>query len=151
MTSDVLPPGDRTAISPTADQLAAVDGLPADEAVVMLNLLRFREVADYSRHPDLAPDVPISGAEAYARYGAAAMPHLSTTGAELVYRASARATIIGPVGEEWDEVVLVRYPSPAAFLGMVTAPEYVRLSGHRTAALADSRLVATAPNDRPAD
>ena len=30
--------------------------------VVMLNLLRFREVADYSAYPDLAPPTPISGA-----------------------------------------------------------------------------------------
>jgi len=29
--------------------------------VVMLNLLRFRAVADYSATPGLAPDAPISG------------------------------------------------------------------------------------------
>ena len=32
--------------------------------VVMLNLLRFRAVADYSADPDLAPAQPVSGAEA---------------------------------------------------------------------------------------
>ena len=31
--------------------------------LVMLNLLRFREVADYSANPELAPAAPISGAE----------------------------------------------------------------------------------------
>ena len=40
-------------------------------------------------------------------------------------------------------IILVHYPSPAAFIGMVTTPEYQALSGHRTAALADSRLVPT--------
>ena len=40
-------------------------------------------------------------------------------------------------------IILVRYPSPSAFLDMVTTPDYQSLSGHRTAALADSRLVPT--------
>jgi len=31
-----------------------------DGPVVMLNLLRFREVADYTAYPDLAPAAPIS-------------------------------------------------------------------------------------------
>ena len=34
-------------------------------AVVMLNLLRFRALADYAAHPELAPAAPISGAAAY--------------------------------------------------------------------------------------
>jgi len=36
--------------------------------VVMLNLLRFRAVADYAAFPDLAPPAPISGADAFQRY-----------------------------------------------------------------------------------
>ncbi|MGY4228119.1 hypothetical protein ACVMIH_005480 [Bradyrhizobium sp. USDA 4503] len=33
--------------------------------LVMLNLLRFRVIADYSQSPELAPPQPITGAEAY--------------------------------------------------------------------------------------
>jgi len=36
--------------------------------VVMLNLLKFRAVADYSASPRLAPPTPISGAAAYRLY-----------------------------------------------------------------------------------
>ena len=36
--------------------------------VVMLNLLRFRAIADYSASPELAPSAPISGAAAFDRY-----------------------------------------------------------------------------------
>ena len=36
--------------------------------VVMLNLLKFRDAADFSAHPELAPAMPISGAEAFDRY-----------------------------------------------------------------------------------
>ncbi|MNI51983.1 hypothetical protein D3C73_1067360 [compost metagenome] len=37
-------------------------------SIVMLNLLRFREVADYTANPGLIPEGPISGAEAFNRY-----------------------------------------------------------------------------------
>ena len=36
--------------------------------IVMLNLLRFRETADYSASPELAPRTAISGADAFQRY-----------------------------------------------------------------------------------
>lgn len=147
MTENVNLPADRVAIEPTPDQLATVADLPAGEPVVMLNLLRFREVADYSEHPDLAPVEPISGVDAYQRYGDAAWPHLAAASAQIVYHGSARSTLIGPVGEQWDQVVLVRYPSPEAFLGMVSTPEYRHLTGHRIAALADSRLVPTSETE----
>ena len=37
-------------------------------SIVMLNLLRFRAIADYSATPDLAPDTTISGAAAFQKY-----------------------------------------------------------------------------------
>ena len=52
-------------------------------------------------------------------------------------------TLIGPTDEARDEIVLVRYPDTAAFVGMVSSAEYQAITGHRTAALADSRLVRT--------
>lgn len=142
MTAD-MPPSDRCRVEPTEAQLAEVGALAADRPVVMLNLLRFRDVADYSMHPDLASGDPVSGAEAYQRYGAAAQPHLGEVGASVEYFASCGPTVIGPEGERWDMILLVRYPSPAAFMAMVTKPEYQALAGHRAAALADSRLVPT--------
>jgi uncharacterized protein (DUF1330 family) len=142
MTSD-LPPIDRCCVEPTEAQLAVVGELGADRPVVMLNLLRFRDVADYEDHPDLAPDSPISGAEAYQRYGQAAQVHLGEVGASVEYFASCGPTVIGPEGERWDMVLLVRYPDPGAFLAMVAKPEYQALAGHRAAALVDSRLVPT--------
>jgi hypothetical protein len=37
-------------------------------SVVMLNLIRFREIADYSATPELSPNEPISGRRAYQLY-----------------------------------------------------------------------------------
>lgn len=54
---------DPTAAAGRALMLRGIKG-----TVVMLNLLRFRAVADYSATPDLAPAQPISGADAYDLY-----------------------------------------------------------------------------------
>lgn len=143
MTTASLPPSDRISVEPEPAQLAGLGALDPGAPVVMLNLLRFREVADYSAHPDLAPGEPISGADAYRRYGDAVQDHLVQAGAAIEYLATAGPAVIGPPDERWDMVVLVRYPDPGAFVTMVTNPAYLALSGHRTAALADSRLVPT--------
>ena len=41
--------------------------------------------------------------------------------------------------------MLVRYPSTTAFLSMLADPEYQAATVHRSAALADSRLIGTTP------
>lgn len=59
--------------------------------------------------------------------------------------AAAHMALIAPPGEHWDQLLLVRYPSAAAFLAMLADPEYQAATVHRSAALADSRLIATTP------
>lgn len=109
--------------------------------VVMLNLLRFREVADYTDAPDLAPDTPISGREAYTRYIAHTLPFLEDAGSEIVFDGEADAFLIGPQDEQWDRALLVRHRSALDFLAFAENEGYLRTAGHRTAALADSRLL----------
>ena len=53
--------------------------------VDMLNLLRFRDHADYSASPELAPEAPISGREAYDRYTAHTLPLLTAAGGQVLY------------------------------------------------------------------
>jgi hypothetical protein len=53
--------------------------------------------------------------------------------------------LLGPPEERWDLALLVRYPSKVAFLALVSNPDYQNITVHRTAALEDSRLIATAP------
>jgi len=43
--------------------------------------------------------------------------------------------------------VLMEYPSREAFIEMTSSAEYQAISHHRTAALADSRLIATTPGN----
>lgn len=109
--------------------------------VVMLNLLRFREVADYSAYPELAPDKPISGREAYRKYAMHTLPFLEGAGGEVLYSGNGGDFLIGPTGKGWDQVLLVRHKSIQAFMKFAGDKDYLAGAGHRTAALQDSRLL----------
>jgi uncharacterized protein (DUF1330 family) len=109
--------------------------------VVMLNLLRFRAIADYSASPELAPSETISGEAAYQLYMRHTMPHLEKSGGKLLFYGRGGHYLIGPGEERWDAAMLVEQSSPAAFLAFASNPEYLGGMGHRTAALEDSRLL----------
>jgi uncharacterized protein (DUF1330 family) len=117
--------------------------------VVMLNLLRFRAVADYSANPELAPATPISGAAAYERYVAHALPHLRRSGGDLMFLGEGGRFLIGPENERWDRVILVRQSSIQAFMAFASDQAYPAGIGHRTAAIEDSRLLPLVPLPMP--
>lgn len=128
-------------INPSPTQLAAFTADVADDTpLLMLNLLRFRPQASYATTSSHAP---CSGREAYARYSQTALRKVRGVGGDVQLMAAAQAALIAPADEQWDELLLVRYPSKAAFLSMLADPEYRAATEHRTAALADSRLIAT--------
>jgi uncharacterized protein (DUF1330 family) len=109
--------------------------------VVMLNLLRFRDVADYSAHPALQPARPISGAEAFDRYIAHTLPYLKDSGGELMFMGDGGSFLIGPENERWDRAMLVRQSSVASFIAFASNEAYLAGLGHRDAAIEDSRLL----------
>src|SRR5262245_11541285 len=113
----------------TPEQFAALAARPADTPLVMVNLLKFREDG---------------GLQSYLRYAQAAAPHLERVGATVRYGGTAPAIIIGD-GELpwWDAILIVEYPSPAAFIEMVTNEEYLEAHEHRAAALDCGDLIAT--------
>jgi hypothetical protein len=116
--------------------------IPGD--VVMLNLLRFREVADYSTSPELKPSHAISGADAFQRYIQHTLPFLRESGGELLFLGAGGPFLIGPEVERWDLAMLVRQRSVESFLAFASNVRYLAGLGHRTAALEDSRLLPLA-------
>lgn len=114
-----------TYINPSRQQIEAFAKMDLDGPLVMLNLLKFN---------------PDGGAETYARYGQAAAPFLQAAGATVRYLGNVAATVIGG-DEHWDEIILVEYPSRAAFFEMTQNPDYP--SDVRGDALLDSRLYCT--------
>ena len=122
-------------IDPNREQFERFKALPRDEPVMMLNLVRFHDQAEY---PD---GEVISGREAYARYGAASSPVFAKVGGELVWRGQPKNVLIGPADEQWDTAFIARYPTASAFLAMVTDPVYREAVKHRQAAVRTSRLI----------
>lgn len=120
---------------------AAFFSKPIQGPIVMLNLLRFRAIANYANHPALQPAEPISGKDAYDRYMEATMPFLRKRGGEVLFIGKGNSFLIGPEDETWDCAILVKQNSLAEFLSFATDPEYLKILGHREAALEDSRLL----------
>lgn len=109
----------------------------------MINLLRYREQAAY---PEGSAAEPCSGREAYRRYGSVAAQRIASVGGRLLWMGSVQATVVAPADESFDDAVLLEYPSRKAFFEMVSQPEYQAAAPHRSAALEDSRLIATTAN-----
>jgi uncharacterized protein (DUF1330 family) len=118
-----------SALEPTSEQIAALAARPADEPVVMINLLQFR--AD-------------GGRESYLRYMHEVTPHLVRVGGTVRYVGESPGMVIGE-GEKpwWDAIIVVEYPSPGAFLDMVTNEDYLKVHEHRAGGLDRGDLVAT--------
>lgn len=128
-------------LEPRQDQGRAFFTRGIEGSVVMLNLLRYRVTADYSASPELVPETPISGATAYKLYMEHTLPFLKSTGGEVIFWGDGGDFLIGPTDERWDAVMLVRQSSVGSFMAFASNPEYLAGMGHRTAALADSRLL----------
>lgn len=94
--------------------------------VVMLNLLRFRPDGGQQRYDEYRRALLASGV------GADAEP--------LFFGAGGGAAL---EGEDWDAVVLVRYPCREAFANMIRSPEYRSIEHLRTDALEEAVLQPT--------
>ena len=128
-------------IQPTASAGAELAGRNVSGEIVMLNLLRFRETADYANFPELAPAAAISGRQAYEIYMQHTEPFLQASGGTLLYAGKGGAFLIGPAECGWDMVLLVKQRSVESFFAFASDPDYMAGMGHREAALHDSRLL----------
>ncbi len=131
----------KTYLEPTQEAGRQFFSRDAQGPVVMLNLMRFRSVADYSATPELAPPSPISGEAAYKLYMDHTLPFLLKSGGEILFYGKGGLYLIGPPDESWDAAMLVRQASLASFLAFASDREYLPGIAHRTAALEDSRLL----------
>lgn len=133
-------------VRPSDEQLAAfVKGEHDGKPVVMLNMLKFRELADYpaeylAENPQSAN---CTGQEAYEAYSKQTTPFLLSVGGRPLWVGKVNTSLIGPDDEHWDRIFLVYYPSRDALKKMLAMPAYRAIGFHRTAALEDSRLVET--------
>ncbi|TGD73625.1 DUF1330 domain-containing protein [Mangrovimicrobium sediminis] len=124
-------------MQPNEDRLQrdAVEHLDPEAPVTMLNLLRFRAASI---------DGNGTGWDAYVRYSALTMPLIKSRGGTVIWAGKVRGTAFGCCADgEWDYAVLVRYPSPTAFLDMVDSSEYAQGNHHRLNGLERHVILAT--------
>jgi uncharacterized protein (DUF1330 family) len=139
-------------IEPDEQQFAEIVGLagtPADGPIVMLNLNRYRERAQYEGDVPDGLEGDVSGQEAYLRYGAVAIATLARVGGAVLWQADARMTAVGDETDRYDEVVAVWYPSFAAFMKLATDPEILAARAHRSAGLERAALIACESGAEP--
>lgn len=136
-------------LEPSQEAAIRLFGRDIPGPVVMLNMLRLREVADYAGNPELASDTPVSGRVAFQRYVDHTLPFLQQSGGELIFLGDGGHYFIGPGDEQWDLVMLVRQNSLANFMAFASDPGYLAGMGHRTAAVLDSRLLPIVESATP--
>ena len=129
-----------TEMTPEAITRAA-ENIPAGQPVVMLNLLRYRQQAEYAKKQVES----ISGREVYHQRYVPAFGKLASAipGIQVLFLGTVQAGIVIGPEEIWNEVALVEYPSLKAFRSVVESAAYLaEADPHRKAALEDWRLIA---------
>lgn len=133
------------ALMPEPEQAKAFFLGEQNGPMVMVNLLKFKDKAEY---PDGSnPDM--TGRAAYAIYGAAVMKCLEMVGGKGLFSADVTGLMLGEVEELWDMVALAYYPSPQAMMAMVGLPEYQGIEVHRFAGLKGQLNIRTGVNALP--
>ena len=129
---------------PTGAQMKAFATDTHDGPVVMINLIKFRQTAAY---PPEAPEAAegLSGQEAYGRYaeGLAGFRNDPSVALEVLYAGPVARFFIGE--GDWDQALVVRYPSRKHFLAMVSSETYQAAHRHREAGMLHQDLIETRP------
>jgi len=122
----------RLATTPEAD----------DGPVWMVNLMKYREVADYGDGAESG----VSGREADDIY--APLGPLAAVGAKVVFVADVDTQLFGepPV---WDRIGVVKYPSGRAFIEMQSRPDFVEKHVHKDAGMEQTIVIGCHPIDFP--
>ena len=109
---------------------------PTEGPFYMVNLIRYREWAEY---PD-GRQTDLTGREANALYSP--IEFLEAIGARAVFNGEVVGTTLGEEGT-WDEVAIVEYPCPLALFAMVAHPEFQARAVHKDAGLEASIVMVT--------
>ena len=125
------------------EQAARMLTIPAsdDGPFYMVNLVRYREQADYLD----GRRVRRSGAEADALYGAEVLPILLGIGARPVFVAEVEHILLGST--RWDQIGIVAYPSRAGFLDMIQREDFRAAAIHKDAGVAETIVMVAEPID----
>ncbi len=113
------------------EQIKALAEKGPDGPIFMINLLKFKEKAEYAdgRQSDLA------GRDAYMIYGRGVSELITQYGGRAIFAADVTFLSLGQVEELWDEVAIASYPERAAMVNMSMSKEWQEIAVHRAAGL----------------
>ena len=129
----------KNAVIPNEEQMAGFLEGDTDTPIKMVNLLKFKDKADYKD----GRQTSLSGKEAYKIYADEVQGHLEKVGGKSIFLGEVERLMLGEVEELWDWVVIAEYPSRKAMLEMVMDSEYQKSEEHRSAGLAGQLNIET--------
>jgi uncharacterized protein (DUF1330 family) len=109
-----------------AQEFVATEG-----PVCMVNLLRFKEKAEY---PD-GRDADLPGIEAYMRYAREMKKLVEGSGGRFIFGAEVQGALLGKIEQPWHQVGIVEYPSAKALIEISMSPAFREIEVHRVAGL----------------
>ncbi|MEM7020521.1 MAG: DUF1330 domain-containing protein, partial [Pseudomonadota bacterium] len=124
---------------PNEEQIKGFAEPGPDGPIYMVNLLKFKEKAEY---PD-DRETDLTGEQAYMIYGAAVSQLLKEFGGSAMFGANVERLMLGEVEEMWDKVAIAMYPSRAAMMQMMQSPKMQEIGVHRAAGLAGQLNIET--------
>ena len=127
-------------LQPTADQMRNFRDTSTGKPICMLNLLIFREKAEYED----GRETELSGAKAYAIYGRLVKDIVDGLGGRFIFAGTPRNLLIGQVEDLWDQMIIVEYPNMETMGKMMMMPEYQAAHVHRHAGLEGQLLIECA-------
>jgi uncharacterized protein (DUF1330 family) len=129
-------------LHPRPDQIRQLATAPRQTPAYMINLLRYRERAAYRVAVRRAK---VSGRRAYERYGLVAVRSVYMLGGELLHMGHLGTPLVDgtatAAGGRWDDLAIVRYPSPRHLLKLARMPGYLASLRHRQAGLERTALL----------
>ncbi|NND73811.1 MAG: hypothetical protein HKN44_02290 [Ilumatobacter sp.] len=109
-----------------------------DGPVWMVNLMKYRDVADYADGRDAA----ISGQEADDLY--TPLESLGAIGADIVFAGEVEQQLLG-AAPIWDRVAVVKYPTRRSFIEMQQRPDFQTAHHHKDAGMEQTIVMGCQP------
>ena len=119
-------------VYPNKEQIKGFMEPASEEPICMVNLLKFKEKAEYED----GRDTDLTGREAYALYEEGVKKLLQEIGGGIGFEGDVERLALGEVEELWDVVGLAVWPSRGAMFKVMQSPEMQAISVHRSAGLA---------------
>ena len=97
----------KNSVHPTKEQMEGFLEGDNETPITMINLLKFKEKAEYED----GRDTDLTGEQAYAIYSEEVVGHLKKVGGKVSFGGSINRLMLGEVEELWDKTFIAKYPS----------------------------------------